>query len=412
METGTQPASKRNVFSVAPVSCSAGPFVFSRFLELPRQALSPWLTDTVALMNEPNMLLISIRPKTLLLVLWLISFSTPPGLAQTQADNSAVQNRGLPKNEVVATIPVGSSPEYAVVSPDSKTVYVSNDLSNTISVINAATNTVTFTIPVSSNPDSVAITPDGRTLYVVCFGFGSVAVIDTLTNIVTSNLGAGQVPGTIAVSPNGKLAYVPSGSEIVIFDPTTNEYLPAIDPRFPLDAFDVVFAPDSSRAFVLAATENSLRCGILGIDTSTQRVQRLVWGELHDALSLTISPDGETLYVGAVVRRSGVPRTEIAVYDIQDEQIKKRILLPGANSPGGGQSAITPDGRYLYFPHGQVIMIDTVSDRIVGPPISVGSEPFSVAIAPNGKTAYSVNAGGSGTGGTGTVSVIDISPQL
>jgi YVTN family beta-propeller protein len=363
-------------------------------------------------MNKPNILLISSRPTTLLLVLWLIYFSTPPDLAQTQAENSAIQNHGLPKNEVVATIPVGNSPESAVVSPDSKTVYVSNDLSNTVSVIDASTNTVTFTIPVPDNPDSVAVTPDGRTVYVVCFGFGSVAVIDPLTNVVTTNLGAGPVPGTIAVSPNGKLAYVPSGSEIVVFDPTTNEYLPAIDPKFPLDAFDVVFAPDSSRAFVLAGTDNSLRCGILGIDTSTQRVQRLVWGKLHDALSLTISPDGGTLYVGTVVQRSGVPRTEIAVYDIQDDQIKERILLPGANSPGGGQSAIMPDGRYLYVPHGQVMMIDTVSDRIVGPPISVGNEPFFVAIAPNGKTAYSVNAGGSGNGTTGTVSVIDISPQF
>jgi YVTN family beta-propeller protein len=111
-------------------------------------------------MNKPNMLLISSRPKTLLLVLWLISFSTPPGLAQTQADNSAVQNRGLPKNEVVATIPVGSSPEYAVVSPDSKTVYVSNDLSNTISVIDAATNTVSFTIQFLAIPTA---SPSPRT---------------------------------------------------------------------------------------------------------------------------------------------------------------------------------------------------------------------------------------------------------
>jgi YVTN family beta-propeller protein len=155
---------KECFFPLHQCPASSAGFCVSSF----SRAFSPSLINIAALMNKPNILLISSRPKTLLLVLWLFYFSTPPDLAQAQADNSAVQNHGLPKNEVVATIPVGNSPEYAVVSPDSKTVYVSNDLSNTVSVIDASTKTVTFTIPVPDNPGSVAVTPDGRTVYVVC----------------------------------------------------------------------------------------------------------------------------------------------------------------------------------------------------------------------------------------------------
>ena len=53
-------------------------------------------------------------------------------------------------NTVVATIPVGSQPIGAAVTPDGTRVYVTNTASNTVSVINTATNTVVATIPVGA----------------------------------------------------------------------------------------------------------------------------------------------------------------------------------------------------------------------------------------------------------------------
>src|SRR5688572_19976396 len=44
--------------------------------------------------------------------------------------------------------------------------YVTNQDSNTVSVIDTASNTVTATVPVGSTPSSVAITPDGAGAYV------------------------------------------------------------------------------------------------------------------------------------------------------------------------------------------------------------------------------------------------------
>ena len=96
----------------------------------------------------------------------LFILSTTPGLAQQPAENSLNPDVKLPKNTVVATIPVGPQPQGVVVSPNSETVYVANIGSASVSVINAATNTVTFTISVGNTPDGLAITPDGTTLYV------------------------------------------------------------------------------------------------------------------------------------------------------------------------------------------------------------------------------------------------------
>jgi YVTN family beta-propeller protein len=69
------------------------------------------------------------------------------------------------------------------VSPDGSKVYVVNEGSGSVSVIDTATNTVT-TIPVGQSPKGVAVTPDGSKVYVVNEGSSSVSVIDTATNTV------------------------------------------------------------------------------------------------------------------------------------------------------------------------------------------------------------------------------------
>src|SRR5262245_66659769 len=44
--------------------------------------------------------------------------------------------------------------------------YVTNNLSNNVSVIDTSTNAVVATVPVGSRPNEVAITPDGTHVYV------------------------------------------------------------------------------------------------------------------------------------------------------------------------------------------------------------------------------------------------------
>ena len=75
-------------------------------------------------------------------------------------------------NTVVATIPVGSVPQLLAVSPDGTRVYVPNQGSNTVSVINTATNTVVATIPVGSQPVGAGVSPDGARVYVTNIKFG------------------------------------------------------------------------------------------------------------------------------------------------------------------------------------------------------------------------------------------------
>src|SRR5687768_15555176 len=61
---------------------------------------------------------------------------------------------------VVAAVPVGAGPTGVAVPPDGARVYVTNALDNTVSVINAATNTVIGApIPLPHSPAGIAMTP-------------------------------------------------------------------------------------------------------------------------------------------------------------------------------------------------------------------------------------------------------------
>ena len=80
--------------------------------------------------------------------------------------------------------------------------YITDAGSNTVSVIDTATNTVVSTIPVGSIPFGVGVTPDGSKVYVANQGSNTVSVIDTATNAVsTIPVGSGPVAFGIFIQP-------------------------------------------------------------------------------------------------------------------------------------------------------------------------------------------------------------------
>ena len=90
-----------------------------------------------------------------------------------------LQNATVPgSNTPSATITVGTNPAAVAVNSQTNTVYVANEGSNSVSVIDGATNTVTTTITVGSNPYGVAVNETTNTVYVANEGSNSVSVLD------------------------------------------------------------------------------------------------------------------------------------------------------------------------------------------------------------------------------------------
>jgi YVTN family beta-propeller protein len=101
-------------------------------------------------------------------------------------------------------LPLVNSPLGVAVTPDGKHAYVTNGGSNTVSVIDTASNTVVATVPVGKEPSSVAITPDVKHAYVGNAYSGTVSVIDTATNVVvvTVPVPVGDGPSAVGIIPD------------------------------------------------------------------------------------------------------------------------------------------------------------------------------------------------------------------
>ena len=117
--------------------------------------------------------------------------------------------------KVVATIPVGRNPWSIGVDPDNDRVYVSNQGSNSVSVIDGHTNKVVATIGVGLRPIGVGVLAATGTVYVANSGTGkspgTMSVISTLTDKVEKSVAVGYSPFDIGVNAISHTVYVGNG---------------------------------------------------------------------------------------------------------------------------------------------------------------------------------------------------------
>lgn len=111
-------------------------------------------------------------------------------------------------DKVQATIKVGSFPYGIDVNPLNNRVYVANRGSNTISVIDGSTNLKMADVHVGNSPIDVAVNPSSNLVYVTNIESGTVSVIDGITNTVSSTIKVGNIPYAIAVNPATNMTYV------------------------------------------------------------------------------------------------------------------------------------------------------------------------------------------------------------
>lgn len=127
------------------------------------------------------------------------SFAQPPSLTVIRSSDDTV----------VATVTLGGEPTGVAVTEDD-TVYVTNDDSDIVQVVDGRTNTLLSSISVGDSPQSIAYDPVLNRLYVGNNAAGTLSVINTVTNTVDETVDLdGKKPNYgIAVSPDGSKVYV------------------------------------------------------------------------------------------------------------------------------------------------------------------------------------------------------------
>jgi len=160
---------------------------------------------------------------------------------------------------VVATVSVGGNPRGIDVSPDGLMVFVTNVMSDTVSVIDTTALTApAVTINVGSYPLGIAVAPDGDKVYIANNGTNDVSVIDTASRMVTSIIPVGEWPYGIAVSPDGSTVYVANNgtNDISVID-SASETVTATIP-VGSGSSGVAVTPGGTKVVVANAQQNNV----------------------------------------------------------------------------------------------------------------------------------------------------------
>jgi YVTN family beta-propeller protein len=153
----------------------------------------------------------------------ILILQIPLSFIYSQVDET-VSSEGVGK----PFLPVGSYPVGIGINSVTNKLYVANQFSNTVTVIDGNTNIIETTIPVDNFPYDLEVNPYTNRIYVTNRGSNTVSVIDGSTNQRLSNINVGESPVGISVNPSDNRIYVTnlgkeSSSYLSIIDGISNK---------------------------------------------------------------------------------------------------------------------------------------------------------------------------------------------
>jgi YVTN family beta-propeller protein len=271
---------------------------------------------------------------------------------------------------------VGRLPQHVTPSYDLKTLWVDNDMGNSLTPINPRTGAFGTKVPVD-DPYNLYFTADGSSAVVVAERLRRLDFRDPQTMKLTKSL---HVPcsgidhadfsadGTHALFScefSGQMAWVDMVHQRVVRMLT----LPRQGSRRPKPQ-DVKTSPDGKVFYV--ADENSN--GVFLIDAGTLAVLRFLPTGMGTH-GLYVSRDSKDLYI--TNRRGG----SVSVLSFSTRSVRTTWLIPRGTPDMGGVSA---DGKVLWLSgrySGEVYALSTTSGKLLAR-IKVGGQPHGLCVWP------------------------------
>ncbi len=300
--------------------------------------------------------------------------------------------------KVIATYPTGTIPQHVVPSYDMKTLYVLNNSSNTLVPIDPLTGTIGKAIPVD-DPYNLYFTPDGSEAIIVAEAKKRLDFADPVTfkvhdSITTDCDGINHLDysadGRYFIATcefNGTLIKVDIAAKKVVG--TLKLDISASGKKNPIKPItqpqDVRVANDGKVFYVADLITDGVY--VLDGDSFTQI------GFIPTGIGthgLYPSRDGQKLYVvnrgtetiPAVGSFKGKGQGSIAVLDFATRKVEATWPVPGHGSPDMGN--LTADGKQLWLGgryDGQVYVFDTEKGELIKR-IDVGQNPHGLTVWP------------------------------
>src|SRR6476660_2484067 len=293
--------------------------------------------------------------------------------------------------------------------PPSYLVFVSNERSGDVTVIDGATDSVVGTFPVGKRPRGIHATPDGRRVFVTLSGSSRMApgldenrapadkradalgVIDPSARKLIDRWHVGSDPEQFAISKDGKFAFIANEDDasVSIIDLDSGQWRGRR--KVSEEPEGVGVNPASGEGYVTCEEKGAG----FAIDPGQQRVIGTIETGGRPR-SVAFSSDGARAY--AACENGGY----VAVIDARSHKLLSKIQLPTGSLPMG--TAVSRDGKELYVSTGRgnaIAIIDTEKNELATT-VPVGNRVWGFALDPSDSKLYTAN------GASNDVSVVDV----
>ncbi|MCU1677053.1 MAG: beta-propeller repeat protein [Frankiales bacterium] len=279
---------------------------------------------------------------------------------------------------VIDRFAVGKLPQHVVPSYDLKTLWVTNDKSNSLTAIDPTTGKPSRTVPVD-DPYNLYFSPDGRFAMVMAEALQRIDFRDPRTMAIKHRLFVsckGVDHGDFTADGRLFVASCEFVGKMVVVDVQKQRVTGYIDVGRGNMPQDVKLSPDGTTFYVADMRAN----GVWVIDAKTLKLRgRIPTGK--GAHGITVSRDSKSLYV------SNRDEGSVSVIDLASRKVRTKWLLPKSS---GGQTAspdmgnISADGVTLWLSgryDAEVYAIDTRTGKLRAR-IPVGLGPHGLCVWP------------------------------
>jgi YVTN family beta-propeller protein len=260
-------------------------------------------------------------------------------------------------------------------SPDSKTLAVVSVGSNSVTLIDTATNKVKGIVYVGRSPHEPFFTPNGRELWVTVRGEDYVSVIDPERMKETRRIEVANGPGMTMFGPDGKYAFVCSSftPELAVIDVASHKIvkrLPQVSPFSP----NIAVTPENDEVWITLKDVGKVQ--IYSAKPPFDQKSVLDTGPITNHVNFANNRNGKFAYVtigGAnevkAFRRGAKPEL-VATIPVGE--------LPHGIWPSGDGSRV-----YVALENGEhCVAVDTIANKVIAT-IPIGQTTQALVYVPN-----------------------------
>ncbi|HZZ91750.1 MAG TPA: YncE family protein [Usitatibacter sp.] len=288
-----------------------------------------------------------------------------------------------PAQSVVATVATGSTPRAVAVNAATNRIYVANEFSNAVTILDGASNAILGNVTVGSRPQYIAVNAATNKVYVSNGGDSSQTVIDAAT-LATVNLpSGGNGPFEVDTARNQVyMVRLGNNDEVTRIDGATNTwYTMATDSYTPMWAS---LNPNTNRLFVAHYSSGDVR--IVDLDSASDFPPTKSVGVFGHPVSVAVNPATNKAYAVSEDLRGPITVIDGAT------QTGVSLTVPSGHALGPRSVAVNPATNKAYAAFsGEVAVIDGATNAVRFVPTVTA---VAMAINPNTNRIYLANDSG------------------